>query len=81
MYAILFAMAVKPTSDDGWVIVFGAAVLVVLSAVFLAPLRGGAPAAPPRGPRTSHSDSSSTRRAPPATRAPSSTCTAFTVAS
>jgi uncharacterized membrane protein len=46
MYAILFAMAVKPTGEDGWVIVFGAAVLLVLSAVFLAPLRGGAPEGP-----------------------------------
>ena len=39
MYAILFAMTVKPTGDDGWVILLGAAVLIVLTAVFLAPLR------------------------------------------
>jgi uncharacterized membrane protein len=41
MYAILFAMVVKPTSDDGWVIVIAAAVLVALTALFLAPLRSG----------------------------------------
>lgn len=39
MYAIVFAMVVKPTSDDGWVIAVAACVLVVLSAAFLAPLR------------------------------------------
>jgi uncharacterized membrane protein len=39
MYAIVFAMVVKPTADDGWTIAIAAAVLVVLSAVFLAPLR------------------------------------------
>ena len=41
MYAIVFAMTVKPTSDDGWTILLAAAVLVVLTAVFLAPLRAG----------------------------------------
>lgn len=39
MYAILFAMAVKPTSDDGWTIAIAAVVLVVLTAALLAPLR------------------------------------------
>jgi uncharacterized membrane protein len=39
MYAIIFAMVVKPTSDDGWTIAIVAAVLVVLTALFLAPLR------------------------------------------
>jgi uncharacterized membrane protein len=39
MYAILFAMAVKPTGDDGLVVALGALVLLALSAVFLAPLR------------------------------------------
>lgn len=39
MYAIVFAMVVKPTSDDGWTIAIAAAVLIVLTAVFLAPLR------------------------------------------
>lgn len=39
MYAIVFAMVVKPTADDGWTIAIAAAVLVVLTAVFLAPLR------------------------------------------
>lgn len=46
MYAIVFAMVVKPTSDDGWVIAIAAALLVVLTVVFLAPLRAGA-AQPP----------------------------------
>jgi uncharacterized membrane protein len=48
MYAIVFAMVVKPTSDDGWVIAIAAAVLVALTVLFLAPLRsgGGRPAAP-----------------------------------
>ena len=41
MYAIVFAMVVKPTTDDGWTIVIAVAVLVILSAVFLAPLRSG----------------------------------------
>ena len=39
MYAIVFAMVVKPTGDDGWTIAIVAAVLVALTAVFLAPLR------------------------------------------
>ena len=39
MYAIVFAMVVKPTADDGWTIAIAAAVLVALTAVFLAPLR------------------------------------------
>jgi uncharacterized membrane protein len=39
MYAIVFAMVVKPTTDDGWTIVIAAAVLVVLTVLFLAPLR------------------------------------------
>jgi uncharacterized membrane protein len=39
MYAIVFAMVVKPTTGDGWVIAVAVAVLVVLTAVFLAPLR------------------------------------------
>lgn len=42
MYTIVFAMVVKPTTDDVWVIVVAAAVLVVLSIVFLRPLRSGA---------------------------------------
>jgi uncharacterized membrane protein len=41
MYAIVFAMTVKPTSDDGWVILVAALVLLALTALFLAPLRGG----------------------------------------
>jgi uncharacterized membrane protein len=41
MYAIVFAMTVKPTSDDGLVVLVAAAILVALSIVFLAPLRGG----------------------------------------
>ena len=39
MYAIVFAMVVKPTSDDGWIIAIAVTVLVALTAVFLAPLR------------------------------------------
>jgi uncharacterized membrane protein len=39
MYAIVFAMVVKPTTDDVWTIAIVVAVLVVLAAVFLAPLR------------------------------------------
>jgi hypothetical protein len=39
MYAILFAMIVKPTSGDGWTIAIAAVVIVALTAVFLAPLR------------------------------------------
>ena len=53
MYAIVFAMVVKPTSEDGWTIAIAAALLIVLTLVFLAPLRGQA--------------SSSTSSAPPAT--------------
>jgi uncharacterized membrane protein len=41
MYAIVFAMVVKPTTDDGWIVAIGAALLVVLTVVFLAPLRTG----------------------------------------
>lgn len=51
MYAIIFAMVVKPTSDDGWTIAIAAAVLVVLTAVFLAPLRSTS-AQPPSAPAT-----------------------------
>jgi uncharacterized membrane protein len=39
MYAIVFAMTVKPTSDDGWTVLIAAAVLAVLTVIFLAPLR------------------------------------------
>jgi uncharacterized membrane protein len=53
MYAIVFAMVVKPTTDDGWTIAIAAAILIVLTVVFLAPLRSQA--------------SSSTSSAPPAT--------------
>jgi uncharacterized membrane protein len=42
MYAIVFAMVVKPTSDDGWVIAIAAVILIALTAVFLAPLRSQA---------------------------------------
>jgi uncharacterized membrane protein len=46
MYAIVFAMVVKPTADDGWTIAIVAALLVVLTVVFLAPLRSSS-ARPP----------------------------------
>ena len=36
LYAVVFAMAVKPTTDDGWTVVIGAAVVVALSVLFLA---------------------------------------------
>ena len=44
MYAIVFAMTVKPTTDDGPVVLVAAAILVVLSVLFLSRLRGNAPA-------------------------------------
>jgi len=44
MYAIVFAMVVKPTSDDGWVIAIAVVVLLALTAVFLRGLRSTAPA-------------------------------------
>lgn len=47
MYTIVFAMVVKPTSDDGWMIAIVALVLVVLTAVFLAPLRAAGAHPPP----------------------------------
>ena len=47
MYAIAFAMVVKPTSDDGWVIAIAVVVLIALTAVFLAPLRSSDAAPPP----------------------------------
>jgi len=43
MYAIVFAMVVKPTTGDGWVIAIAAAVLLALTALFLAPLRSAGP--------------------------------------
>ena len=48
MYTIVFAMVVKPTTDDGWIIAAAAVVLVILTVVFLAPLRssGGGTASP-----------------------------------
>ena len=45
MYAIVFAMTVKPTSDDLGVVLVAALVLAALTALFLAPLRRGAPEA------------------------------------
>ena len=45
MYAIVFAMTVKPTSDDGLVVLVAAAALVALTLLFLAPLRAGGPEA------------------------------------
>ena len=42
MFAIVFAMTVKPTTDDGLVVLCAAAVLVALTVVFLARLRSGA---------------------------------------
>ncbi len=46
MYAIVFAMTVKPTSEDGWTILVAAAVLIALTAIFLAPLRARSPEGP-----------------------------------
>jgi len=45
MYAIVFAMVVKPTMDDGLIVLVAAAVLVGMTALFLAPLRTDAPEA------------------------------------
>jgi hypothetical protein len=45
MYAIVFAMTVKPTTDDGLVLLVGAAILVALSAFFLSRLRAETSAA------------------------------------
>jgi uncharacterized membrane protein len=42
MYAIVFAMVVKPSFDDGWTVLLAAAILVALTALFLAPLRAEA---------------------------------------
>lgn len=39
MYAVVFAMVVKPTTDDGWTIAIVAALLVASTAVFLTPSR------------------------------------------
>jgi uncharacterized membrane protein len=39
LYAIVFAMTVKPTSDDGWIVLVAGAVVAVLTAVFLRGLR------------------------------------------
>ena len=39
MYAIVFAMVAKPTADDVWTVAIVAALLIALTAVFLAPLR------------------------------------------
>ncbi len=47
MYAIVFAMVVKPTMDDGWTIVIAVVVLLALTALFLAPLRSSGAQQPP----------------------------------
>jgi uncharacterized membrane protein len=47
MYAIVFAMVVKPTMDDGWTIVIAVVVLLALTALFLAPLRSSGAQSPP----------------------------------
>jgi hypothetical protein len=41
LFAIVFAMTVKPTGDDGWTIVIAAVVLVALAALFLRQALGG----------------------------------------
>ena len=46
LYAIVFAMTVKPTSDDGWTIAIGAAILVAGSLLFLPSGRARAEPAP-----------------------------------
>lgn len=46
MYAIVFAMTVKPTTDDGWTIAAAALVLAAGSALFLLRGRGGSAAVP-----------------------------------
>jgi uncharacterized membrane protein len=47
MYAIVFAMVVKPTADDAWTIVVVAAVLIASTGLFLAPLRSTGAQTPP----------------------------------
>ena len=42
LFAIVFAMTVKPTTDDLGVVLVAALVLAALTALFLAPLRGSA---------------------------------------
>jgi uncharacterized membrane protein len=47
LFAIVFAMTVKPTGDDGWIVLLAAVVLVTLSALFLLRARrSGVEAAP-----------------------------------
>jgi uncharacterized membrane protein len=53
LFAIVFAMTVKPTSDDGWTIVIAAAVLLGLTALFLWRARAAGPEARPVGSPTS----------------------------
>jgi uncharacterized membrane protein len=43
LYAIAFAMTVKPTTDDGWTVVLAAGVIVALAAWFLLGVRPSAP--------------------------------------
>jgi uncharacterized membrane protein len=50
MFAIVFAMVVKPTADDGWTIAVVAVVLVTSTAAFLAPLRSTSAHPPPSTP-------------------------------
>jgi Predicted integral membrane protein (DUF2269) len=52
LFAIVFAMTVKPTGDNEWTIILAAAIIVVLSAVFLRGARAAAlsePAEEPAG--------------------------------
>ena len=45
LFAVIFAMTVKPTGDDAWTVAVAAAIVVALSALFLTRSRGAAPAA------------------------------------
>lgn len=47
MYAIVFAMIVKPTSDDSWVIAAAVALLIVLTLLFASALRSPGTESPP----------------------------------
>jgi hypothetical protein len=44
LFAIVFAMTVKPTGDDAWTLIVAAVILLAGSALFLSKLRPGAPA-------------------------------------
>ena len=46
LFAIVFAMTVKPTGDDTWTLIVAAAIIVALSALFLRGTRAPTPSKP-----------------------------------